>query len=826
MPVSTSLDSVSAPLTFDENVVNATPQLLAPTAVVTDADDDFAGGSLVVTGLLAEDVVSLANDDYVSLSGGVVYYDADGAGGAAAVIIGAASGGNGGAFVINFIAGATTAAVQAVVQHLTYANVSDDPTASRDLAINITDGDGFEVLGDPALTEVTGAGNTLEGVDFDGYSKVTLGDIDGDGDLDMVLGHGTVLEYFENTGSATNPVFEQREDGANPFDAFTMRSHMASGDFVDLDGDGDLDLMVGSYFGDLAYFENIGGAITPFYEEQTGGDNLFGSLNFGATPNPTFVDLDGDSDLDLVMGTYGGGLQYRENTGTAQAPVFSAPGVDPFAFIVPVEGQRTTASFGDFDNDGDLDLLMGSFNNGVRYFENVGDVAAPVFEERTGAANPFDGEGWGSNTAPVFVDLNGDGLIDVLFASGDSIRYFLNTTERGVTVTVGVTAQAETMNGGAGVDLFTGGTMDDYLNGAAGDDELVGGAGSDYLKGGAGDDVMRGGTGGDTYVVDSLGDVTDETGGDGVDLVWSSVSWTLAAGLENLTFGAAGGAVDGTGNAQGNALTGNASANRLYGMDGDDALRGEGGNDELQGGAGQDFLYGGNGADRLNGGEGDDLMVGGLGNDSFVVDSYDDLVFENVGEGTDTIETSIGDLSLVSYANIENLILTGSDDIDAAGGNDANVLTGNAGSNALSGLDGADTLYGMGGDDVLIGGLGADKLTGGTGADAFIFNSSAELAGDRVLDLDFAEGDTLYLSGIDANSLEDGDQAFTFVSKFTKVAGQAVLSYNAVSDVTYLRLDTNGDGVIDAQLAINGDHRGSETNLYTGPADIDGGWYL
>src|SRR5690606_17786477 len=86
----------------------------------------------------------------------------------------------------------------------------------------------------------------------------------------------------------------------------------------------------------------------------------------------------------------------------------------------------------------------------------------------------------------------------------------------------------------------------------------------------------------------------------------------------------------------------------------------------------------------------------GLGDDTYIVDSADDVVVENTGEGTDLIMASIG-YTLV--ANVENLTLTGSGDIDGAGNDEDNTFRGNAGDNVLTGNAGADALYGGGGMD-------------------------------------------------------------------------------------------------------------------------------
>ena len=323
-------------------------------------------------------------------------------------------------------------------------------------------------------------------------------------------------------------------------------------------------------------------------------------------------------------------------------------------------------------------------------------------------------------------------------------------------------------NGGAGNDILTGGTLNDTLNG---------GDGNDTLNGWSGKDTMSGGLGNDTYAVDNTGDIVIEDAGAGTDTVNSAINYTLTDNVENLNLmGTAN--LNGTGNALANTLVGTSGNNILDGGAGADTLIGGLGDDtyivdvktdvivenagegtdtvraafsytlganlenlvltgagniggtgnamdnSLTGNAGNNLLTGGDGKDILDGGLGADTLRGGLGNDTYYVDNAGDVVTEAVGEGTDTVFSTV---NWTLGDNVERLTLMGKANLTGTGNALANVIIGNDGSNHLNGGAGNDTLSGGLGDDALNGGKGADNLKGGAGNDTYYVDNTGDV---------------------------------------------------------------------------------------------------
>jgi hypothetical protein len=223
------------------------------------------------------------------------------------------------------------------------------------------------------------------------FTMPTTVDIDNDGDFDLMTGVFTFpnntfgLFFNENTGTATNPNFSSSAIN-NPFN-ITLNadytSYSVSPAFADIDNDGDQDLFVVDYYGDIRFFVNNGTAAAPnFGAEQV---NPFGLSGTGYYLNyPTLSDFDGDGDKDLLIGKgYYESFEYYENTGTPSNPSFSAPVSNPFgldqlsgdAFFISMPTNPV-----DIDGDGDKDLFSGIYNSTINYFENTSGIGAGIEE--------------------------------------------------------------------------------------------------------------------------------------------------------------------------------------------------------------------------------------------------------------------------------------------------------------------------------------------------------------------------------------------------------------------------------------------------------------
>ncbi|WP_096696135.1 VCBS domain-containing protein [Polaromonas sp. AER18D-145] len=265
---------------------------------------------------------------------------------------------------------------------------------------------------------------------------------------------------------------------------------------------------------------------------------------------------------------------------------------------------------------------------------------------------------------------------------------------------------ANELYGNSAANVLDGLEGDDELYGNGGDDTLIAGSGNDWLNGGIGSDFMSGGQGDDGYNVDDAGDVVSELDGEGHDRVYSEVSYTLGAGVEDLRLYDSSVTVGlyGRGNQLANTIHGGYSANRLEGLEGDDTL---------------------------NGGGGTDTLVGGVGNDVYYTDRASDVVIELANEGTDEVRSS-SSYSLSDH--VENLTLLGDFSTDSSVAYGSHQIEGNSAANRVIGNDGHDTALGHGGNDAMDGRAGNDVMDGGDDDDVMYGGADAIYAYLEVAD--------------------------------------------------------------------------------------------
>ena len=231
-------------------------------------------------------------------------------------------------------------------------------------------------------------------------------------------------------------------------------------------------------------------------------------------------------------------------------------------------------------------------------------------------------------------------------------------------------------------------------------------------------------------------------------------------------------------------------AGTVFGRDNDDTLIGGSNNDYLDGGNGQDLLIGHDGADTLFGSSGADALIGGAGDDGLDGGGDDDTL--SGGSGNDFLSGDSGNDALVAQDGSDTLF----------GGDNDDTLDGGDGDDILEGGEDNDILRGRNGEDELAGGLGRDFLTGGLGADSFTFRSTAEtvVGANRDQILDFEQGvDLIVVAGLTPGIFE-----FKGTAAFAPSGNAELRLFETSTGATIVQMDTDGDGVADAEIRVAG----------------------
>lgn len=225
------------------------------------------------------------------------------------------------------------------------------------------------------------------------------------------------IAYYENIGTATVPVYEFVTDDYQDLSTKGIgESLVFYPAFGDLDGDGDEDMILGEYEGYCYYLENTGGAGNPaIFNTFTTLLNSEGGLIFeGTYAYPNLVDLDRDGDQDLVIGRRTGKLQYFENTGV---------GTYNFEFVTSNLGNINVADPGTsqghavtqfIDLDGEYQLLVGCKRGFVYYFDDIEANMDGTFHL---VDSIVDDILIGTYAAPAVANLNGDNRLELVLGN-------------------------------------------------------------------------------------------------------------------------------------------------------------------------------------------------------------------------------------------------------------------------------------------------------------------------------------------------------------------------------------------------------------------------
>jgi Ca2+-binding RTX toxin-like protein len=484
-----------------------------------------------------------------------------------------------------------------------------------------------------------------------------------------------------------------------------------------LDGGAGSDTMLGGIGNDTFVIDVATDVITELFNE--GIDTVQASVDYTLATNVenlTLIGLalngTGNADSNIITGNSTANIL---NGGAGVDRLIGGLGNDTYvvdnsldvvieAFNEGIDTVQSNATYTLADNTENLTLTGALLINGTGNADNnsiTGNSAANILNGGAGVDTMSGGAG-----NDTYIVDNGLDVVTEALSAG------IDTVQAGVNYTLGTNVENLTL---IGLAIIGTGSVDGNI--------LTGNSAANILDGGAGIDTLIGGLGDDIYVVDNSLDLVTEALNEGIDLVQSTASYTLAPNLENLTLLGAG-TINGTGNALNNILIGNSAINTLTGGAGDDTYVISTGDVVVEAaGAGIDTVQSdvtyslalnvenltligfaainatGNLLNNvLIGNSAVNILTGGAGNDTYMI-GLGDSVVEAASAGTDTVQA---DFTYTLGTNVENLTLLGSAAINGTGNTLSNILVGNSAANTLSGGTGGDTLIGGAGDDFYV----------------------------------------------------------------------------------------------------------------------------
>ena len=275
---------------------------------------------------------------------------------------------------------------------------------------------------------------TLAENSLHGASSLDFIDINDDDDLDLFWGDffSNSLYFIENQGNSISPDMQKISD-VYPINSDSVNtSGFNMPRFTDIDSDGDYDLFVSVLYDptvpqSLMFYENTGNAQSANHILRT--NDFLKTLDVGNNSSPVFVDIDNDGDLDLFIGSFNnpnGSIHFLENTGTVSNPSFYYSDSQYFNIMSDLV---VTPAFGDLDNDGDYDLLAGKLNGTIDFYLNNGTPVSANFQNSILLRNNNDDSiDVGSSSSPFLMDVDGDSDLDLAIGGfNGKLSFYENT---------------------------------------------------------------------------------------------------------------------------------------------------------------------------------------------------------------------------------------------------------------------------------------------------------------------------------------------------------------------------------------------------------------
>lgn len=244
------------------------------------------------------------------------------------------------------------------------------------------------------------------------------------------------IALYKNTGTQSQPEFAWVTGDFAGIAAQQQTGVIPS--FGDLDGDGDSDMITGNSNGKLSFYLNVASSGSPM--DMSLSTDAYQGIDVGDDSAPALFDLDGDGLLDLVIGEKGGNLNYYHNSGTTSLPVFqlasdSLGKVNVTDYSISLSGYSVPTFFS--DNQGHVQLLVGSEQGKIFYYPDIDEDINGTYKESPDLGTLIGIPGFDANrgyrTSATLSDLNHDNVADLItgnFSGG--LEYFTNGQDPGV----------------------------------------------------------------------------------------------------------------------------------------------------------------------------------------------------------------------------------------------------------------------------------------------------------------------------------------------------------------------------------------------------------